>query len=283
MPAITPQRTTPRPPPPPPTVARTTAPSAPRLDALGPHRVVKKEITIPLPNGKSTTADVYLPQGAGPFPAVVHAYGLLQNKAREAGTATHYASWGLATVVPRLPHGSGAPPKNAPVLQDIVDWVGKRPRELGPVDLSRGVGLSGHSFGGLTALLAASNARGVGAVVALDPADLNGAGSRSAPDITAPTAFVIGRPELVNQFGNGFAIYDRVGARDRQKLTVAGARHMDFQNTSTTGPKNRANATAMTFATGWLLRHLSRDGARYAPFTQDGAEVRRARASGLLR
>jgi hypothetical protein len=122
--------------------------------------VVKTEITIPLPNGTSTLADVYRPQGPGPFPVVVHAYGLLQNKAREAGTATHYASWGLVTVVPKLPFGSGAPPRNAPVLQDIVDWVGKRPSTLGPIDLTRGVGLSGHSFGGLTALLASSNARG---------------------------------------------------------------------------------------------------------------------------
>lgn len=230
-----------------------------------------------------TPADVYLPQGRGPFPVVVHAYGLLQNKAREAGTATHYASWGLATVVPRLPHGSGAPPKNAPVLQAIVDWAARRPRELGPIDVSKGVGLSGHSFGGLTALLAASGARGVGAVVALDPADLNGAGARAAPDITAPTTFVIGRPELVNQFGNGFAIFDRMTTPQRQRLAVAGARHMDFQNPSTLGPKNRANATAMTFATGWLLRHLGRDGATYAPFTGDGAEVRKARAAGLLR
>jgi dienelactone hydrolase len=280
MPVVTPQRPVPRPPPPGVSGPSTTAP---RLEAPGPNRVVKTEITIPLPNGTSTLADVYRPQGPGPFPVVVHAYGLLQNKAREAGTATHYASWGLVTVVPKLPFGSGAPPRNAPVLQDIVDWVGKRPSTLGPIDLTRGVGLSGHSFGGLTALLASSNARGVGAVVALDPADLNGAGLRAAPDITAPTAFVIGRPELVNQFGNGFAIYDRVGAGQRQKLTVAGASHMDFQNPRPGAPKNRANATAMTFATGFLLRHLSREGATYAPFTGDGAEVRRARASGLLR
>lgn len=250
---------------------------------LGPYRVRHSVVQIPTGNGRTMTADVYTPIGAASSPPVVHAYGLLQSAAATAGTANHYASWGLTTIVPTLPAGSGAPASNAVALKGAVDWVMSKPGTLGrSLDTSRGVALSGHSFGGLTALLTAADQRNVGAVVALDPADLMGQGLAKGSRIHAPTAFVVGRAELWNQFGNGYRIYDRVPGSQNEFLSVAGAGHMDFQNGSLAGPMNRANAVAMRYATAFLLRHLAGK-AEYAPFTQDGAEVRRAKARGELR
>ncbi len=251
---------------------------------LGPHAVRHSVIDLPLGNGKTTRADVYTPVGVPSSPPVLHLHGLLQSPGRTAGTAHHYASWGLTTVVPTLPHGSGAPGANSQALKAAVDWAMTKPAALGgaTLDTSRGVAVSGHSFGALTALLTAAGQKNVGAVVALDPADLMGQGLAQGSRIAAPTAFVVGRAEIWNQFGNGYRIYDRVPGSQNELLRVAGAGHMDFQNGSTRGPKNKANAVAMRFATAFLLRHVGGQ-TQYAAFTQDGAQVRRAKAAGELR
>lgn len=253
------------------------------LSQLGPHRVRKTTITLPTRDGGTTEAEVYLPQTDRPSAPVIHAYGMLQNPGRYAGTATHYASWGLTVIVPKLPHPSGAPIANAQEIQGFVDAVMQRPAALGPnLDTSRGVGLSGHSFGALTVLLGAGGARNVGAVVAMDPADNLGQGKLNGHKIQAPTAFVVGKPEVFNQFGNGFPIHDRIQHPNKEMIRVRGASHMDFQNEKVAGPKNRENAVAMKFATAFLLHQLQGD-ARAAAWTMNGAGVQEARRLGEIR
>ncbi|MEZ0371935.1 MAG: hypothetical protein ACAI44_22785 [Candidatus Sericytochromatia bacterium] len=248
-----------------------TAAQSPDTGAFGPYRFNRYQIKLPTRDGRVTSADLYVPEGQGPFPSLIHSYGLGGSREKHAGTASHYASWGMVVIVPTLPHGSSATAENAQEVAGWVQWVHSRPPDL-PANLllDKGVGLSGHSFGGLTSVLAADTP-GVGAVVALDPADQNGIGKRAAGAIGAPSAFIMGERSLVNQFGNGNDIY--AAARgDKQRLKVKGAGHTDFENSQTDGAKNAANETAMRFATGFMLYKLT-GRPEYAAYARGGAEV----------
>lgn len=227
----------------------------PDTGQFGPYALEKRSLQLPTAAGGSTPADVYLPKGPGPFPVVIHSYGLASSPEHHAGTASHYASWGMVVIVPHLPHGGGSPGDNAPELSGWVAWLQSRPAQLPALDLRRGVGLSGHSFGGLSSLLAAPTP-GVGCVVALDPADTFDAGENMAGRIQVPTAFVVGDRSLANQFGNGRDIYQAAGGA-KQLVHVQGARHVDFENASVTGAKNPANQAAMREAVGFMLGELT--------------------------
>lgn len=254
--------------------------TSPDTGAFGPFGVKHYKIKMPTRDGRGTDAEVYIPQGQGPFPSLIHAYGLFGSIDKHKGTASHYASWGLITIVPDLPHGSDNPGANAPEIADWVQWIQSHPPEL-PHNLSteRGVGLSGHSFGGLTSVLAGSSP-GVAAVVALDPADSSGLGKQAAGQLKVPSAFIMGERSLVNQFGNGNDIYDAAGG-DKELIKVRGAQHTDFENSHTDGAKNAANETAMRFATGFMLYQLTGK-PEYAAYAKGGAEVQAETASKLI-
>lgn len=243
----------------------------PDTGKFGPFPLQTKTIQLPTWNGKTTPADVYYPAGKGPFPVVLHSYGLASNKENHAGTASHYASWGMVVIVPRLPEGGDSPSENAKDLAHWVQWLQKSPPEMpAALALERGVGLSGHSFGGLSSVLAGSTP-GVGAVVALDPADAWGKGKEAAPQLNVPSAFIVGEPSMVNQFGNGLDIYEQAGG-EKQAIRVKGARHTDFENSHNDGAKNAANQTAMRFAVGFMLHQLT-GAPEYAAYAKGGKEV----------
>mgnify|MGYP001572712724 CR=1 FL=1 len=248
--------------------------NTPDTGEFGPYPVKKMTIDIPTKNGKTVKADVYVPQTKAnePLPLVFHSYGLGSNKENHAGTAKHYASWGMVTIVPQLPNDSDKTSENSEEVANWVKWAQSNPEQLRGLNLNfeHGVGLSGHSFGGLTSIMAGATP-GVGAIVALDPADQNGKGKAFASNIKAPSAFIMGDPALVNQLSNGSDIYKAAGG-NKEIINVQGAKHMDFENSHEDGPKNEANKTAMRHAVGFMLYNLTGLEA-YKPYASGNEKV----------
>lgn len=237
------------------------ASGAPDTGQFGPYGLDKYTIDIPTASGGTTPADVYVPRGQGPFPAMIHSYGLASSKENHEGTARHYASWGLVVIVPKQPHGGGSPSKNAPELSTWIQWVQSRPSSLPPLNLERGVGLSGHSFGGLSSILAGTTP-GVGCIVTLDPADAFDKGEQMAAGLQVPSAFIVGEASFANQFGNGVDIYQAAGG-PKQLFRIKGAQHVDFENKHDDGAKNQANQNAMRVAVSFMLSQLSSKSGAY--------------------
>lgn len=142
--------------------------------------VVRSEWTDAARGGRVVPYKAYLPKGAGPFPVVVHSHGLGGN--REASTYILQAVAEAGFLVVCLQHagsdsgilgGRGRPPTEAGVvaagrgamnpqtaqarygdLPFALDQIARDP-VLGPkADMSR-VGMSGHSYGALSTLIAA--------------------------------------------------------------------------------------------------------------------------------
>lgn len=209
---------------------------------LGPRAVTKTTWSITCP-AFTTKADVYVPSGDA-LGVVIHCHGLWSNKDEHKGTAVHFASHGMIVVVPDMPFGDWSAAKNAGAVMDIVDWAKAQfPGER--------IALSGHSFGGLTASIAAEHPD-VTALVGLDPAKQGETGLDVEPRVHAQVLYVMGEREMANQGGNGKDLYDAMSSAPKSFLRIAGAHHTDFQNASTTGPKNPANAEAMRLATAFL-------------------------------
>lgn len=156
------------------------------LIALAPAAIRAAEVEVvrgawidPARGGRVVPYKLYLPEGAGPFPVVVHSHGLGGN--REASTYILRAVAEAGFVVVTLQHagsdsgilrGGGRPATEAGVvaagrtamtaeaaqarygdLPFALDQIGKDPALKGKADMSR-IGMSGHSFGALSTLTA---------------------------------------------------------------------------------------------------------------------------------
>jgi fermentation-respiration switch protein FrsA (DUF1100 family) len=113
---------------------------------------------------RTLVTDIYVPDGEGPFPLVVHAHGFNGNPGKFVQLFTRWAEAGYVVVAPRFPMtndidaGTGVlgdyvnqPADVSFVIDEVLALVdGDHPVLGGRVDESR-IGLSGHSLGGATA------------------------------------------------------------------------------------------------------------------------------------
>jgi dienelactone hydrolase len=243
----------------------------------GPYGVDKKRIDIEMPDGRINKAYVYMPRGKGPFAPAIYTSGLMGHQSHGTGTATQLASWGMVTIVPDIGI-NGSPPRSADTVRGVIDWLHADNELSSKLRLDRGVGLIGHSFGGLTAILAGNDPR-VGAVVALDPNDDSGRdGAENAHRVTAPVAVLRGEFSLGNTMAQG--IVDRL-PRGKQHYKIPGAHHFDFMSTSSRGFKNDENRIAMRFATAFMLSKLL-GRSDMDSYTGAGARVQAAARRGEL-
>lgn len=141
--------------------------------------LVYGEWTDPARDGRIVPFKAYVPQGAGPFPVVVHSHGL--GGSREASSYILQAVAEAGFLVVCLQHagsdsgilgGGGRPGTEAGVvsarrgamnpqtaqaryggLPFALDQIAKDPRLSAKADMSR-VGMSGHSYGALSTLVA---------------------------------------------------------------------------------------------------------------------------------
>jgi len=182
---------------------------APAVAAAEPAEVVYGQWADAARGGRIVPYKLYLPNGAGPFPAVVHSHGL--GGSREASTYILQAVTEAGFIVVCLQHagsdsgllaGGGRPAAEAAVvaagragmtseaararygdLPFALDRIARDPALKGKADLTR-IGMSGHSYGALSTLTA------VGQRLAAAPADTRYA----EPRIKAAIAYSPNKP-----------------------------------------------------------------------------------------
>jgi len=182
---------------------------APAVAAAEPAEVVYGQWADAARGGRIVPYKLYLPNGAGPFPAVVHSHGL--GGSREASTYILQAVAEAGFIVVCLQHagsdsgllaGGGRPAAEAAVvaagragmtseaararygdLPFALDRIARDPALKGKADLTR-IGMSGHSYGALSTLTA------VGQRLAAAPADTRYA----EPRIKAAIAYSPNKP-----------------------------------------------------------------------------------------
>jgi fermentation-respiration switch protein FrsA (DUF1100 family) len=113
---------------------------------------------------RTLVTDIYVPDGDGPFPLIVHAHGFDGNPGKFTELLTRWAEAGYVVVAPKFPmtndldDGAGVlgdyanqPADVSLVIDEVLRLAeGDHPVLAGRVDEER-IGMSGHSLGGATA------------------------------------------------------------------------------------------------------------------------------------
>lgn len=214
----------------------------------GPYPTGSYTITTTNPDTGSTieaviyypaSGDAIDPAGA-PYAAIVFAHGFMASPSSYPGNAEHLASWGYVVALPDLPdNNTETRQSDARHMFSYLEAAnGDASSPLhGMVNPAR-MAVTGHSLGGLTAMIVAARDPRVRAAVALDPTNAHtiiGAESwnyaAEAPNTTAPL-LVLGAPsQLCNAEAGYNGMFDAVGSAHRTKLVVAEASHCDFVDT----------------------------------------------------
>lgn len=269
----------------------------PALD--GPYPAVRTNESIPGTQGANLATDVYFPgtQGAvdpaaGRCPVVVLGHGFLQSKNNHVNQGLHLATRGYIVLIPNSNEASNHS-RYADDLIKSIDWITERNVDaaspfFGRVRTDR-IGATGHSAGGLSAILAASRDPRIKALAPMDPVDNGGLGLAALASVAAPVAVTYSEPSACNASGSAADLYDAASA-PRRGIRIVGANHSDAQDpASFTGilfcgaPDGTRQALYRRYTTGWFEYHL-RDDARYGPwvFNQPGGNLEADRLAGRI-
>jgi dienelactone hydrolase len=150
-------------------------------------------------NGEVVPLQIYLPEGAGPFPVVVLHHGFQLDATQYATYGAHLAGWGYLAILPKMPGALIGGPNHRELklcLESLLDWIEAQAAVpdgplLGKADPAH-LGLAGHSMGGKISLLVASEDSRPLAVFGIDPVDAGG-----GPLGTDPVDFPSVTPELM--------------------------------------------------------------------------------------
>lgn len=228
----------------------------PNLD--GPYPISEIDGTIASVQGGDSNIGVhcaYPTSGptAGPYPVVVFGHGMQLSPSQYKSYLKRLASFGYVALTVDFPASLFGVDntKGAKDLLAGIDWATSKPEVKAD---GNNAGMSGHSLGGKTALLAATLDARVKAAFVLDPVDSPGQGgcnppgcldvSEMMPNLHIPTGFI---GELTNSTG-GFMGQPCAPAADNYQtyyagtnspsleVTAFGAWHMSFlDDTSTFG------------------------------------------------
>ena len=256
--------------------------SDPALD--GPFQWHGLTVSIPGTEGANVGTDVYYPgnadgldAAAGTCPVIVLGHGFLQSKSNHARQGEHLATRGYVVLIPNSNEASNHS-RYADDFIKCIDWLGEqavKPTSVfhQRVRLDR-VGVSGHSAGGLSAILAASRDLRIRAVSVMDPVDNGGLGAAALPTLFAPVAISRSEASSCNANGSAFILYNAAVAPKRD-IRIVGANHTDpqdpanFLSVLTCGAANSTRQMLYRrYMTGWFEYHL-RDDARYGPWIQN--------------
>ena len=207
-------------------------------------------------NGEVVPLQVYLPEGAGPFPVVVLHHGFMLDATQYASYGAHLAGWGYLAILPKMPGALFGGPNHRELklcLESLLDWIDAQASvPAGPLqgkaDASR-LGLAGHSMGGKISLLVASEDARPDVVFGIDPVDAGGGPTGGDPvDFPSVTPELMGSihvplvllGETVNATCTGFMCQACAPAEDNfqqyhehatspaLEIEVVGANHMSF-------------------------------------------------------
>lgn len=186
------------------------------------------------------STDVYypgLPGGAvdpagTPYPVVVLGHGFAQSKARHVNQGRHLATRGYIVLIPSF-NGFSDHARNGEDMRRCIDWIfaehaNPTSRFFGRVRTDA-IGVTGHSAGGLSAILAAAADPRVRAVSVMDPVDSGGAGEAALVSVNVPIAMTWSERSSCNAFGSAERLY--ASARGiRRGVRIVGANHTDPQD-----------------------------------------------------
>ncbi|CEL91802.1 unnamed protein product [Vitrella brassicaformis CCMP3155] len=206
-------------------------------------------------------------RAAKPCPLIVLAHGFMQSSSEHRRQGELLATRGYITIIPDLRGGSDHQ-RNADDLRALIDWaLSENTREGSPfyraIDRAK-IGLTGHSAGGLSVLLAAAADERIEAIAPMDPVDYKGMGVAAGGKVRCPTAVTFSEPSSCNRYGSANKLYTSLSAPKRG-VKVVGATHTDGQDPSsllarmlcgTADPMKQMLYRRYTI--GWFDYHLKR-------------------------
>ena len=258
--------------------------------ADGPFPATRQTVGIPGTLGATLTTDVYLPgtsgavsPAAGRCPVLVLGHGFSQSKDQHVNQGRHLATRGYIVLIPNS-NAASDHSRYADDLRKCIDWIKARDTDpnsmfFGRVRADR-AGATGHSAGGLSAILAAARDPRIRAVSPMDPVDNGGLGVAALATLAAPVAITYSEPSSCNANGSALTLYQAARAPKRG-IRIVGANHTDPQDPASglsalfCGAANGARqALYRRYMAGWFEYHLRGD-ASYGPwvFNQPGGPL----------
>lgn len=186
---------------------------------------VVKQISRVVLTGRAVTVDIYAQTGATNAPVVIVAHGFSRGRRHMAGWGGMLAANGFIAAIPDQPTWADAP-RNARALVELLAKL--RSGEIAQAATTgRRAAMVGFSLGGLSTLMAASQAK-ADAWVGLDPVDMGGLGRRAATGNRIPSAVLLAEPAPWNHYGTAQQII-RSLPNPPFSLRVRGATHCDVE------------------------------------------------------
>lgn len=190
--------------------------------------------------GAELRTDVYYPgvanapveAAARPCPVIVLGHGFAQSRQRHANQGKQLATRGYVVMIPEF-NGFSDHARNAEDMRRCIDWALAQHRQPGSLFFgalaTNAIGVSGHSAGGLSAILAAASDPRIRAVSVMDPVDSGGQGVAALSAVQVPVAMTWSEPSSCNAFGSAATLY--AAARGiRRGIKIVGANHTDPQD-----------------------------------------------------
>lgn len=186
---------------------------------------VVKQTTRVLLTGRTAAIDFFAREGTTNAPVVIVAHGFSRGRRHMVGWGGLLAANGFLVAIPDQPTWANTA-RNSRALVELLDKI--RAGEVAlPVSTNHRAAMVGFSLGGLSTLMAASQAK-ADAWVGLDPVDMGGLGRRAATGNRIPSAVLLAEPAPWNHYGTAQRIIRSLPS-PAFSLRVRGATHCDVE------------------------------------------------------
>jgi dienelactone hydrolase len=275
----------------------------------GPHTSTTSAFSVTSSTDTFTTT-AYIPSGPGPFPVVLIGSGFQQSGVAYAPYATRLASWGVVAFLrddPGVLSSVTVPDLASDISYMVTTWLASTNTDsksalYGKLDTTK-IGLTGHSRGGQTSLLAGEGgAKGkILGVFGLDPDDTetnNVEARTNIATIGVPIAFIgettdstggVGGQPCAPAADNYQMLYEAASS-PIVAITAVNADHTMFEDqshcsfctlcTAGTASKALVLATSVRYLTAFFARELLGDTTVGAAF--QGAGIAADEAAGVV-
>lgn len=251
----------------------------------GAFTAAQETVSVPGTVGATLSTDVFYPRdatgnvapAAAPCPVIVLGHGFSQSKSQHTNQGLHFASRGFIVLIPNFAGGSDHS-RNADDLSKCLDWIVARnsdaaSRYFRNVRVTR-MGATGHSAGGLSAIVAASRDSRIRALAPMDPVDNANLGVNALASVTIPVAITYSEPSACNANGSATVLL-QAAMPHKRGIKIVGANHTDPQDPAgilsiiTCGsPNSTRQMLYRRYVTGWFEYYLKADPS-YAPYVFD--------------
>lgn len=215
----------------------------------GPHAVGYADVTVSVPERPSIGARMYYPaiapggrdatadRSTAPYPAIAFGHGWLQTVSSYQSLLSHWASWGLVVIAPTSQ--GGLFPSHGQFAEDLrasLTWLtqtyGGPPKGRPKLVARTSLGVSGHSMGGGSAVVAASRDARVVALTTMAAAETNPSAVAAMAAVAVPVQFVAGSQDTIAPPARHQVPMYEAGRAPRQLVMLNGGTHTGFQDSS---------------------------------------------------